>query len=95
MKSKLLRAMLDCRADKSIGNYCGGDTAGEIFLKSGAGEGNRTLVSSLENCRSTIELRPLARFGTANLQRLAAGKSYRPHFSCQLAGENQTAALFF
>jgi hypothetical protein len=65
------------------------------FLKNGAGEGNRTLVSSLENCRSTIELRPLARFGTANLQRLAAGKSYRPHFSCQLAGENQTAALFF
>ena len=26
--------------------------------QAGAGEGNRTLVSSLENCRSTIELRP-------------------------------------
>jgi hypothetical protein len=33
----------------------------------GAGEGNRTLVSSLENCRSTIELRPPSRrFGVAS-----------------------------
>jgi len=30
----------------------------EVIENSGAGEGNRTLVSSLENCRSTIELRP-------------------------------------
>ena len=31
-----------------------------IFLrKSGAGEGNRTLVCSLGSCRSTIELHPL------------------------------------
>ena len=36
----------------------------------GAGEGNRTLVCSLEDCRSTIELRPPARFAleTASLQ---------------------------
>jgi hypothetical protein len=33
MKSKLLRAMLDWLADKSIGNYCGGDTAGKFFWK--------------------------------------------------------------
>jgi hypothetical protein len=40
--------------------------------KTGASEGNRTLVSSLENCRSTIELRsPKLGFGAASPQRLA------------------------
>ena len=28
------------------------------LFETGAGEGNRTLVCSLEDCRSTIELRP-------------------------------------
>ena len=41
--------------------------------QNGAGEGNRTLVCSLEDCRSTIELRP---------QRVH--KSYRPPMACQL-----------
>jgi hypothetical protein len=31
-----------------------------IPFEIGAGEGNRTLVCSLEDCRSTIELRPHA-----------------------------------
>ncbi len=31
-----------------------------LLVKSGAGEGNRTLVCSLGSCRSTIELRPHA-----------------------------------
>jgi hypothetical protein len=39
----------------------------------GAGEGNRTLVCSLEDCRSTIELRPPAlRFGAARPKTCAA-----------------------
>ena len=29
-----------------------------VFTKNGAGEGNRTLVTSLEGWRSTIELHP-------------------------------------
>jgi hypothetical protein len=31
----------------------------KLLIMNGAGEGNRTLVCSLEGCRSTIELRPL------------------------------------
>jgi len=57
MKSKLLRAMLDWLADKSIGNYCWRRRGGEIFLKSGAGEGNRIMAvishNSL-NCSITV-----------------------------------------
>jgi hypothetical protein len=33
--------------------------AGSVFRPAGAGEGNRTLVISLEGCCSTIELHPL------------------------------------
>ena len=40
-------------------NYCTFPAQLCKLLKlNGAGEGNRTLVSSLENCRSTIELHP-------------------------------------
>src|SRR5277367_2542261 len=41
--------------------------------ETGAGGGNRTLVSSLENCRSTIELRP----------RPTRRKSYCQRLPCQ------------
>ena len=41
----------------------------------GAGEGNRTLVCSLEDCRSTIELRPPV---------FATVKAYRQLPPCQL-----------
>ena len=51
--------------------------------KSGAGEGNRTLVVSLEGFCSTIELHPLARLrpcrrsgGGVNLRRLTGDKSF-------------------
>ena len=36
-------------------------TAGTASTRSGAGDGNRTHVCSLEGCRSTIELRPRCR----------------------------------
>ena len=42
-------------------------------FESGAGGGNRTLVTSLEDWRSTIELRP----------RPMRAKSYRPRLPCQ------------
>ena len=42
----------------------------------GAGEGNRTLVCSLEDCRSTIELRPPALdCGAASRHRFSSFKS--------------------
>src|SRR5262249_22510091 len=48
----------------------------------GAGEGNRTLVISLEGCCSTIELHPRNStahfFGMARLHRSFGGQSSRP-----------------
>ena len=39
--------------------------SGDVFQIIGAGEGNRTLVISLEGCCSTIELHPQPQLSTA------------------------------
>ena len=54
-------------------------------MMNGAGGGNRTRVCSLEGCRSTIELRPLLRFGAASPLGLATPESYRVRLPCQFA----------
>ena len=54
--------------DNGYSGFC--RSASAVGRKGGAGEGNRTLVISLEGCCSTIELHPRLRQGTGiNRQR--------------------------
>jgi hypothetical protein len=54
--------------DNGYSGFC--RSASAVCRKGGAGEGNRTLVISLEGCCSTIELHPRLRQGTGtNRQR--------------------------
>jgi hypothetical protein len=48
----------------------GGGTCPDLPLCDGAGEGNRTLMTSLEGWRSAIELRPRARQGSLDGHRV-------------------------
>jgi hypothetical protein len=64
----------------------------QVLEKTGAGEGNRTLVFSLEGCCSTIELHPLV--GDQLSCRAGGLNRYapRPVTSPDIAGNPQTTA---
>ena len=54
--------------------FAGGRNGAQFVLTCGAGEGNRTLVSSLEGWCSTIELHPHVKESIAHLSRACKGK---------------------
>ena len=76
-----------------------GDTVADLGLSGGAGEGNRTLMTSLEGWGSAIELRPRARretnFAAGEHRQRTGNRAVRPNrdpFAMSPARREQQAA---